>query len=116
MNVELVKNFRIIATGFYSYGGGRYIASTAGPDVIVRPNGTLSGIRSGSGIGGFEWQPNPKTVIYGYYSGAYFGKNFDGVTNTADHLLLLHSPDMDSLDRVTRRTGTSMSPHSVFTI
>jgi len=69
MNVELVKNFRIIATGFYSYGGGRYIASTAGPDVIVRPNGTLSGIRSGSGIGGFEWQPNPKTVIYGYYSG-----------------------------------------------
>jgi len=83
MNVELVKNFRIIATGFYSYGGGRYIASTAGPDVIVRPNGTLSGIRSGSGIGGFEWQPNPKTVIYGYYSGAYFGKNFDGVTNTA---------------------------------
>src|SRR6267154_15386 len=83
MNVELVKNFRIIATGFYSYGGGRYIASTAGPDVIVRPNGTLSGIRSGSGIGGFEWQPNPKTVIYGYYSGAYFGKNFDAVTNTA---------------------------------
>jgi len=46
MNVELVKNFRIIATGFYSYGGGRYIASTAGPVVIVRPNGTLSGIRS----------------------------------------------------------------------
>jgi len=81
MNVELVKNFRIIATGFYSYGGGRYIASTAGPDVIVRPNGTLSGIRSGSGIGGFEWQPNPKTVIYGYYSGAYFGKNFDAVPN-----------------------------------
>jgi hypothetical protein len=77
MNVELVKNFRLIATGFYSYGGGRYIASTAGPDVIVRPNGTLSGIHSGSGIGGFEYQPNPKTVIYGYYSGAYFGKNFD---------------------------------------
>ena len=83
MNVELVKNFRLIATGFYSYGGGRYIASTAGPDVIIRPNGTLSGIRSGSGIAGFEYQPNPKTVIYGYYSGAYFGKNFDGVTNTA---------------------------------
>ena len=84
MNVELVKNFRAIATGFYSYGGGRYIASTAGPDVIVRPNGTLSGIRSGSGIGGFEYQPNPKMVIYGYYSGAYFGRNFDktGATYT----------------------------------
>ena len=84
LNVELVKNFRLIATGFYSYGGGRYIASTGGPDVIVRPNGTLSGVRSGSGIGGFEYQPNPKTVIYGYYSGAYFDKNFSltGTTYT----------------------------------
>lgn len=75
MNLELVKNFRLITTGFYSYGGGRYIASTAGPDVIVRPDGNLSGVHSGSGIGGFEWQPNPKTVIYAYYSGAYFGRN-----------------------------------------
>jgi hypothetical protein len=77
MNVELIKNFRMIATGFYSYAGGRYIASTAGPDVIVRTNGTLSGIHSGSGIGGFEYQPNPKTLIYAYYSGAYFGQNVD---------------------------------------
>jgi len=75
MNVELVKNFRLIATGFYSYGGGRYIASTAGPDVIVRADGSLSGIHSGSAIGGFEFQPNPKTVLYAYYSGAYFNKN-----------------------------------------
>jgi len=75
INVELVKNLRLITTGFYSYGGGRYIASTAGPDLIVKPDGTLSGIHSGSGIGGFEWQPNPKTLIYAYYSGAYFGQN-----------------------------------------
>ena len=75
MNVELVKNFRMIATGFYSEGGGRYIASTAGPDLIVKPDGTLSAIHSGSGIGGFEYQPNPKTLIYAYYSGAYFGQN-----------------------------------------
>jgi hypothetical protein len=83
MNLELVKNFRLITTGFYSYAGGRYIASTAGPDVIVRPDGTLSGIHSGSGIGGLEYQPNPKTVIYAYYSGAYFGQNVDrGVVGT----------------------------------
>ena len=75
MNLELIKNFRFIGTGFYSYAGGRYIASTAGPDVIVKPDGTLSGIHSGSGIGGFEYQPNPKTLIYAYYSGAYFGQN-----------------------------------------
>jgi hypothetical protein len=82
LNLELIKNFRLITTGFYSYAGGRYIASTAGPDVIVRPDGTLSGIRSGSGIGGLEWQPNPKTVIYAYYSGAYFGRNTDSVVTT----------------------------------
>ncbi len=76
-NIELVKNLRFIATQFYSDGGGRYIASTAGPDLVVRPNGTLSGVHSGSGIGGFEYQINPKLIIYGYYSGAYFGKNFD---------------------------------------
>src|ERR1700730_5041773 len=80
-NIELVKNFRVIATGFYSYAGGRYIASTGGPDVIVRADGKLSGVHSGSAIGGFEYQPNPKTVIYGYYSGAYFNKN-TGIAGT----------------------------------
>ncbi len=84
LNLELVKNFRLITTGFYSYAGGRYIASTAGPDVIVRPDGSLSGIRSGSGIGGIEYQPNPKTVIYGYYSGAYFGRNTDAIVTTVN--------------------------------
>jgi hypothetical protein len=83
MNLELIKNFRFIGTGFYSYGGGRYIASTAGPDLIVKPDGTLSGIHSSSGIGGFEYQPNPKTLIYAYYSGAYFGQNVArGIVNT----------------------------------
>jgi hypothetical protein len=80
--VELVKNFRFIATAFYSSGGGRYIASTAGPDFIVKPDGTLSGVKSGSGIAGFEYQVNPKTIIYGYYSGAYFGKDVNAVVTT----------------------------------
>jgi hypothetical protein len=83
MNVELLKNFRLITSAFYSDGGGRYIASTAGPDVIIRPNGTISPVRSGSGIGGFEYQPNSKTLIYAYYSGAYFGRNFGQVVSTA---------------------------------
>ena len=74
-NIELVRNLRFIATAFYSDGGGRYIASTAGPDFIVNPNGNLSGIHSGSGIAGFEYQANAKTLLYGYYSGAYFGQN-----------------------------------------
>jgi hypothetical protein len=79
-NVELIKNVRLIATGFYGSAVGRYIASTGGPDVIVRTDGTLSGVHAGSGIGGFEWQPNAKTIVYGYYSGAYFGRDYNAIT------------------------------------
>ena len=83
LNIELVKNLHFIATSFYNYAGGRYIASTAGPDLIIRPDGNLSGIRSGSGIGGFEYQITPKFLIYGYYSGAYFGRNVGQVVTSA---------------------------------
>jgi len=83
LNVELIKNLRFIATSFYSDAGGRYIASTSGPDLIVRPDGNLSGIHSGSGIGGFEYQITPRFLVYGYYSGAYFGRNFGQVVTTA---------------------------------
>jgi hypothetical protein len=74
MNLELIKNFHFIGTVFWGSGAGRYIASTAGPDVVVRPDGTLAGVKSGSVIGGFEWQVNSKTLFYGYGSGAYFGR------------------------------------------
>ena len=74
VNFEVVKNFRLIANGFYSYGGGRYILGL-GPDVIVKPDGTLSGVHSGSGVAGFEYQANPKVLIFGYYGGAYFQRN-----------------------------------------
>jgi hypothetical protein len=137
INVELVKNVRLIATGFYSYGGGRYIASTAGPDVVVRPNGTLSGIHSGSGIGGFEWTPNPKTVIYGYYSGAYFGKNFDktgttftgygfpGSSNSANryiyeptvgvHYMMWRNPNYGDIRIMTQFSYVSRTPWNIGT-
>jgi hypothetical protein len=82
--LQLVKNVRFIGTAFYSSGGGRYIGSTAGPDFIVRPDGTLSGVKSGSGIAGFEYQVNPKTIMYAYYSGAYFGKDVNSVTTTVN--------------------------------
>ncbi len=80
VNLELVKNFRVLANGFYSNGGGRYIFGM-GPDLVALNNaaGTdiiLSLVHSGSGIGGFEWQATPKTNFYGYYGGAYFQRNF----------------------------------------
>jgi hypothetical protein len=75
VNFEIVHNLRLIANSFYSDGGGRYIFGL-GPDVIVKPNGTLSGVHSGSGIGGFEYQATPHYMFYGYYGGAYFQRNF----------------------------------------
>ena len=75
LNIELVKNLRWITTAYYSYAGGRYIGNTGGPDLIIRPDGNMSGIHSGSGLSGFEYQVTPKWMFYGYYSGAYFGKN-----------------------------------------
>jgi hypothetical protein len=75
LNYEVIHNLRLIANSFYSYGGGRYIFGL-GPDVIVKPDGTLSGIHAGSGIGGFEYQAAPRYMFYGYYGGAYFQRNF----------------------------------------
>lgn len=74
-NLELFKNFHLIATSFYSDGGGRYIFGL-GPNFIVRPDNTLSLVHADSGIGGFEYQITPKTMYYGYYGGAYFGRNY----------------------------------------
>jgi hypothetical protein len=71
----LTKTFRLIATTFYSSGGGRYIFGL-GPDFIIRPNGALSPVHSMSGIGGFEYQATPDTLLYGYYGAAYFRRNF----------------------------------------
>ena len=75
LNYEVIHNLRLIANSFYSYGGGRYIFGL-GPDVIVKPDGTLSGIHAGSGIGGLEFQATPRYMFYSYYGGAYFQRNF----------------------------------------
>src|SRR6267154_2337116 len=75
LNYEVIHNLRLIANSFYSYGGGRYIFGL-GPDVIVKPDGTLSGVHAGSGIGGLEYQATPRYMFYSYYGGAYFQRNF----------------------------------------
>lgn len=82
LNFELIKGFHLIANTFYGEGGGRYIGGL-GPDVVVKPNGTLSPEHSGSGVGGFEWQITPRFLIDSYYSGAYFARNFGLLASTA---------------------------------
>ncbi|HTV54031.1 MAG TPA: hypothetical protein VMI06_03870 [Terriglobia bacterium] len=74
-NLELWKNFHLIATSYYSSGGGRYIIGLF-PDFIVRPDGTISPVQTASGIGGFEDQVTPHTMFYGYYSSAYSGRDY----------------------------------------
>jgi len=65
--IEPVKNVRLIATNFFSNGGGRYIANANIPDFIVNGDQTLSLVKSWSGIYGVEVQPK-NTLLYGYYS------------------------------------------------
>ena len=77
---DLFKNFRLVTNAFWSDGGGRYI-NGLGSDAVVRPNvaGTdvmVSLVHSGAGIGGFEFQATPKTLIAGYYGIDYFQRNF----------------------------------------
>jgi hypothetical protein len=82
LNFELFKNFELIANSFYGEGGGRYIGGL-GPDAVVKPNGTISPVHSGSGVAGFEWQIMPRLLIDSYYSGAYFAQNFGLLASTA---------------------------------
>jgi hypothetical protein len=81
-NLEVFNGFHLIADSFYGDGVGRYIGGL-GPDVIVKPDGTLSGVHAGSGVGGFEWQLKPSFLLDGYYSSAYFQRNFGLLASTA---------------------------------
>jgi hypothetical protein len=80
-DLNLFAKFDLIGTSFYSSGGGRYIYGL-GPDFIVRPDGSPSLDQADSGIGGFEYQATPKTMFYGYYGAAYFGRNYSLVPPT----------------------------------
>ena len=81
-NLEVFNGFHLIADSFYGDGVGRYIGGL-GPDVIVKPDGTLSAVHAGSGVGGFEWQLKPKFLLDGYYSAAYFQRNYGLLASAA---------------------------------
>ncbi len=71
-NFELFKGFRLIETTFWSDGGGRYIFGEA-PDLVLKANGDIGLLHSGSAIGGFE-DTIGKTLLYAYYGGIYIGR------------------------------------------
>jgi hypothetical protein len=73
-NLEVVKNLHLILNSFFGDGTGRYIFGL-GPSLIVKPDGSPGLVHDYSGLGGFEWQPNSKFLLYAYYGGAYFQRN-----------------------------------------
>ena len=76
LNFELFKNFRLVTNNFWSDGGGRYIFGQA-PDFILRADGTISTVHSGSTVSGFEYTAGKSmpTLFYGYYGGVYIQRN-----------------------------------------
>jgi hypothetical protein len=73
-NLEVAKGVHLIANTFFSDGGGRYIMGLA-PDLVVRPNGSISPLHSYSTVDGLEFQVGKNSQLAFYYGGAYVGKN-----------------------------------------
>jgi uncharacterized coiled-coil protein SlyX len=73
-NLELVKNFHLVINSMFGDGTGRYLFGL-GPSLIVKPDGSPGLVHAYSGLGGFEWQPNSKFLLYAYDGGAYFQRN-----------------------------------------
>jgi hypothetical protein len=73
LNAQLFPGFRLVTNNFWSDGGGRYIFGQA-PDLIIRNDGSISPIKSGSTVSGFEFT-HQNSLLYGYYGGLYVQKN-----------------------------------------
>ncbi|MGA2132710.1 MAG: hypothetical protein ABSH50_10485 [Bryobacteraceae bacterium] len=72
-NLEVVKDFHLIANTFVSDGGGRYLFGQA-PDLIVLSSGGVSPVHADSTVDGFEWQLH-NTLLFAYYGADYIGKD-----------------------------------------
>ncbi len=81
LNIGITKNFHLLTNNFYGSGAGRYIFGQA-PDFILRSNGSISLVHSGSTVTGFEANVG-KTLFYGYYGGVFIAKNMALDTNGA---------------------------------
>jgi len=73
VNFELAHGFRVLSNNYWSDGGGRYIFGLA-PDLVVRPDGSLSALHAWSTVDGAELQVK-KTLFYGYFGGTFIGQN-----------------------------------------
>jgi hypothetical protein len=73
-NFEVAKGFRLLSNNYWSDGGGRWIFGLA-PDLIVRPDGTLSAVHAGSTVDGFEFAFK-KALLFAYYGGTFIRRDY----------------------------------------
>lgn len=82
ISFDFTKTFRMLLNAYYSDGGGRYIFGLQ-PDLVIRPDGTISPVHSSSTVDGFELSVTPSTNLYAYYGGVLalpdYGKDSAGV-------------------------------------
>jgi hypothetical protein len=81
VDLELVKGLSFVGTGFYSYGGGRYLFGS-GPDFIVKaPDSTgaygIGLVKATSAILGLEYVAVPQDTVSAYWSTANFGQRYN---------------------------------------
>jgi hypothetical protein len=67
--VEFLSGLRVVWTGMYGTGMGRYLFGQV-PDLIVQADGQLDTITTWSGVGGFEYTISD-TQLYAYASGIH---------------------------------------------
>jgi hypothetical protein len=84
-NLEVAKGLNLIGTGFYSYGGGRYLQGLA-PDFIIKaPDSTgaygIGLVKSESAILGVEYKVVPNDTISAYWSTISIGQRYNKLSN-----------------------------------
>lgn len=87
VDLELVKGLSFIGTGFYGYGGGRYIQGN-GPDLVILPPDSTGAygiglVKADSFILGAEYTVVPTDTISLYYGQADFGQRYDKLSTGA---------------------------------
>ena len=67
------KRLDVIVEGLAGVGIGRY-GDSVGPDVTLRPDGTIVPIRGLQMLAGLEWHPSSKWDFYAYGGDEYYGR------------------------------------------
>jgi len=105
------KSFRFVGNAFWGNGQGRQNV-VLGPDFVIRPNGDISLVHSGSGMAGFEAQFTPSTLVAFYYGATYNQRNFFRDTNVAGQPFIGFGCDAATFGTsgIPFTTGTGLCP------